>query len=343
MSNSVGQLRLNSKPPSRGACSSGRVIVGRQRFSRHFVVRAEKFAVTGATGLVGRQLVKHLLAKGDEVNVLTRDTYQAQSTLGSFNAVQYFNKTEWGKGIEGTKAVINLAGEPISTRWSEEVKKEIRDSRVNTTQYLADLIKTSKNKPEVFVSGSAIGYYGTSLDKTFTEESPSGNDYLASVCKSWESAAYSSEDGDDSPRVVCVRTGLVLSKEGGVLEKMIPLFSLFIGSPLGSGNQWMSWIHRDDLVNLLLECVENDSYSGPVNGTAPQPVTMNAFSDTLALVLQRPMWMPPVPDLALQLVLGEGAVLVLEGQKVVPDKAQKLGFKFKYEGIKKALEHATKY
>ena len=140
-----------------------------------------------------------------------------------------------------------------------------------------------------------------------------------------------------------MRTGLVLSKEGGVLEKMIPLFSLFIGSPLGSGNQWMSWIHRDDLVNLLVECVDNSSYTGAVNGTAPQPVTMNVFSETLALVLNRSIFMPPVPDLALELVLGEGAMLVCEGQKVVPKKATDLGFKFKYSSIKPALEHATKY
>ena len=315
------------------------------------VVRADKYAVTSATGLVGRQLVKHLMSRGDEVNVLTRDKDKAKSQLGSFNALSFYSKMDWGSGIEGTKAVINLAGEPISTRWSEGIKKEIRDSRVNTTQYLADLIRSSKTKPEVFVSGSAIGFYGTSEDKTFTEESASGNDFLADVCKSWESAAYSSSsssssgggDGDDGPRVVCLRTGLVLSKEGGILEKMVPLFQFFVGSPLGSGNQYMSWIHRDDLVALVVECIENSAYAGPVNGTAPQPVTMNAFSDTLALVLRRPMFLPPVPDLPIQILLGEGAILVLEGQKVIPKKAMDLGFKFKYEGIKKALEHAVRY
>jgi len=233
---------------------------------------------------------------------------------------------------------------------------------VNTTQYLSDLIRGIEqpaDRPEVFVSGSAIGFYGTSLTETFTEDSPSGGDFLASVCQKWEAAAHSAtsgnpassssagDDGDDDgakgPRVVCVRTGLVLSKEGGVLGKMLPLFNLFVGSPLGSGSQWMSWVHRDDLVSLLLACADDSRYAGAVNGTAPQPVTMRVFSETLALVLKRPMFMPPVPDLPLQVLLGEGAVLVLEGQKVVPKKATDLGFTFQYPQIKQALEHASKF
>lgn len=313
------------------------------RSQRVVVVRADKFAVTGATGFVGRQLVKHLLSRGDEVNVLTRDASGARDTLGQFNALQYYNKAEWGSGIEGTKAVINLAGEPISTRWSEGVKKEIYDSRVTTTKYLADLIKSSKTKPEVFVSGSAIGYYGTSLSETFTEDSPGGSDFLAQLCKDWEGAAYASaSEGEDDPRVVCIRTGLVLSKEGGVLAKMIPLFQLFVGSPLGSGAQWMSWIHRDDLVSMIMYAVEED-VSGPVNGTAPNPVAMKDFCSALAQALERPMFAPNVPDLPLQVLLGEGAILVLEGQKVLPEKATGLGFKFKYAGLKEALKSATRF
>ncbi|QDZ22854.1 epimerase [Chloropicon primus] len=324
--------------------ASGMRASGRRRV---VVVRAEDnvFAVTGATGLVGRQLVKRLISKGDRVNVLTRDKAGARETLGQFSQLGFYSKGEWKDGIEGTKAVINLAGEPISTRWSEGVKQEIFDSRVNTTRYLSDLIRAAENKPEVFVSGSAIGFYGTSLGATFTEDSPCGSDFLAGVCREWEAAAHAaSESGEgEGPRVVCLRTGLVLSKEGGVLEKMIPLFQLFIGSPLGAGDQWMSWIHRDDLVSLIVESVENKGISGPINGTAPNPVVMNEFCKALAECLGRPMFMPAVPDLPLQVLLGEGAILVLEGQKVVPEKAKDVGFKFKYETLGPALTHATRF
>lgn len=308
------------------------------------VARAgDTYAVTGATGLVGRQLVRHLISRGEKVNVLTRDKAGARDTLGQFSALGFYNKSEWGDGIEGTRAVINLAGEPISTRWSEGVKKEILDSRVSTTSYLASLISSCEAKPEVFVSSSAIGYYGTSLSKTFTESDPPGQDFLAGVCQKWEAAATENTDSENT-RVVCLRTGLVLSKEGGVLEKMIPLFQLFIGSPLGQGSQWMSWIHRDDLVSLIMASVENSEITGALNATAPNPVTMNQFCDALAKVLSRPMLMPAVPDLPLQVLLGEGAVLVLEGQKVLPERAEKEhNFEFKYKEIKEALEHATKF
>ena len=194
---------------------------------------------------------------------------------------------------------------------------------------------------EGFVSGSAIGYYGTSLGQTFSEQSPPGSDFLARVCQDWEEAAMRASSEDT--RVVCLRTGLVLSKEGGVLEKMVPIFQLFVGSPLGQGDQWMSWIHRDDLCDLILHSAQNAELSGAVNGTAPEPQTMNTFCRDLAGVLERPMFMPPVPDLPLQVLLGEGAVLVLEGQKVVPNRAQETGFEFKYPKLRQALQHATKY
>lgn len=304
-------------------------------------MEGDTFAVTGATGLVGRQLVKLLIGRGDKVNVLTRDPARARETLGSFSQLGFYGKDEWMQGVDGSRVVVNLAGEPISTRWSEGVKKEIYDSRVLTTRLLSDLIRECEKKPEVFVSGSAIGYYGTSLGQTFSEQSPPGSDFLARVCQDWEEAAMRASSEDT--RVVCLRTGLVLSKEGGVLEKMVPIFQLFVGSPLGQGDQWMSWIHRDDLCDLILHSAQNAELSGAVNGTAPEPQMMNTFCRDLAGVLERPMFMPPVPDLPLQVLLGEGAVLVLEGQKVVPNRAQETGFEFKYPKLRQALQHATKY
>lgn len=301
------------------------------------VVKAEadKVAITGATGLVGSRLVKRLIASGTQVNVLTRDKFQARNKLGTFSALEYFNKNEWEKGVANTKAVVNLAGEPISTRWSDDIKKEIFSSRVSTTTLLADLINKcpEDSRPKVFVSGSAIGYYGTSDVKSFTEESDPGNDFLANLCKEWEAESKKAK----CDRVVNLRTGLVLAKDEGVLGKMAPIFQLYFGGPIGKGSQWMSWIHHEDFVNLILKALEDEKIEGALNGTAPNPMTMNGFCDTLGRVLQRPVWIP-VPDIPLQILLGEGAVLVLEGQKVLPKKAEELGFEFKYPSLGKALQ-----
>ncbi|CAN1125437.1 Epimerase family protein SDR39U1 homolog, chloroplastic [Linum perenne] len=225
---------------------------------------------------------------------------------------------------------------PISTRWSPEIKKEIKHSRIRVTSKVVDLINNSPQdvRPSVLVSATAVGYYGTSETQVFYESSPSGNDYLAEVCREWEATAF---QVNNDVRLTLIRIGVVLGKDGGALAKMIPLFKMFAGGPLGSGQQWFSWIHLDDIVNLIYEALVNPSYKGVINGTAPNPVRLGEMCKQLGGVLGRPSWLP-VPDFALKAVLGEGAIVVLEGQKVVPGKAKELGFRFKYPYVKDALK-----
>ncbi|XP_020571818.1 epimerase family protein SDR39U1 homolog, chloroplastic isoform X2 [Phalaenopsis equestris] len=191
----------------------------------------------------------------------------------------------------------------------------------------------SSTRPSVLISATAIGYYGTSETEVFDEKSPSGNDYLAEVCREWEAKAL---EVDKDVRLLLIRVGIVLGQDGGALAKMIPLFRTFAGGPLGSGKQWFSWIHIDDLVSLIYEALRNPSYKGVINGTAPNPVRLSEMCDQLGEVMGRPSWLP-VPDFVLKAVLGEGASIVLEGQKVIPVKARELGFKFKYPFVKDAL------
>ncbi|XP_020241978.1 epimerase family protein SDR39U1 homolog, chloroplastic isoform X2 [Asparagus officinalis] len=225
---------------------------------------------------------------------------------------------------------------PISTRWSPEIKKEIKQSRIRVTAKVVDLInKTNVElRPSVLVSATAIGYYGTSETQAFDETSPSGNDYLAEVCREWEGKAL---EVDKDVRLALIRIGVVLGKDGGALAKMIPLFMMFAGGPLGNGQQWFSWIHLDDLVNLIYEAIVNPSYTGVINGTAPNPVRLSEMCEQLGQVMGRPSWLP-VPDFALKAVMGEGATIVLDGQKVLPVKAKELGFSFKYPFVRDALK-----
>nr|GFA36894.1 epimerase family protein SDR39U1 homolog, chloroplastic [Tanacetum cinerariifolium] len=243
-----------------------------------------------------------------------------------FPGIVIAEEPQWKDCIQGSTGVVNLAGLPISTRWSPEIKKEIKQSRIKATSKVVDLINKSPSdlRPTVFVSATAVGYYGTSETQLFDEQSPSGNDYLSEVCREWEGTALGV---DKDVRLALIRIGVVLGKDGGALAKMIPIFMMFAGGPLGSGKQWFSWIHIDDLVNMLYEALLNPSYKGVINGTAPNPVRLAEMCEHLGSVLGRPSWLP-VPDLALKAVLGEGAVVVLEGQRVVPARAKELGFSY---------------
>lgn len=294
-------------------------------------------SITGATGFVGKRLVQRLHADKHHVHVLTRSRSKAQLVFpaAEFPGIIVAEEPEWEKSIEGSSAVVNLAGMPISTRWSPEIKKEIKDSRIRVTSKVVDIINKLQAdvKPSVLVSATAVGYYGTSDTREFNETSPSGNDYLAEVCREWEGTAVKV---DKDVRVALVRIGVVLGKDGGALAKMIPLFMMFAGGPLGSGKQWFSWIHLDDIVNLIYEALTNPSYKGVINGTAPEPVRLAEMCERLGNIMGRPSWLP-VPDFALKAVLGEGACVVLEGQKVVPRRAKELGFSFKYPTIEDAL------
>lgn len=295
-------------------------------------------SITGATGFIGKRLVQRLHQENHRVRVLTRSKSKAQLVfpVREFPGIVIAEEPEWKDCIRGSTAVVNLAGTPVSTRWSSEIKKEIMQSRINVTSKVVDLINNSQNDvpPKVLVSATAVGYYGSSETQVFDERSPPGNDYLARVCKEWEGRALKV---NKDVRVALIRIGVVLGKDGGALAKMIPLFMMFAGGPIGTGKQWFSWIHLDDIVNLIYEALSNPSYEGVINGTAPNPVRLTEMCEQLGNSLGRPSWLP-VPEFALKAVLGEGASVVLEGQRVIPVRAKELGFSFKYPYVKDALK-----
>ncbi|MEM6450442.1 MAG: TIGR01777 family oxidoreductase [Cyanobacteria bacterium P01_D01_bin.105] len=300
-----------------------------------------KVAVTGATGFVGSYLVARLVDEGHDVKVLTRSVEKAKKAFPapkfkSVECVSYIptQSGDWQNAISGCDGVINLAGEPISERWSTDRKKQIMDSRKVGTQKLVEAIAKAAQKPAVLVSTSAIGYYGTSETAEFFETSePAESDFLSQVCQAWESEAKKAQDS--GVRTVIIRTGIVLG-DGGAIGKMIMPFKLYAGGPVGSGRQWFSWIHVDDLVSLYLKALLDSSMQGVYNGTAPDPVRMKTLADTLGAVMDRPSWLP-VPDFAIEALLGDGAVVVLKGQKVLPERTQAAGFAFDYAEAKEAL------
>ena len=220
------------------------------------------------------------------------------------------------------------------------MKKEIMNSRVKATEAVVSAIanvKEESKRPKVLVTASAIGYYGTSDEETFDESSNSGKDYLSSVCRAWEKAAKKAEEmTNGETRVVFVRLGIVLDRDGGALGKMLPTFQLFMGGPIGDGGQWFSWIHRKDAVKIIRESLVNEELKGAINATAPFPIKMRDLTNSLGKELGRPSWMP-VPDFALQALLGEGSSLVLQGQKVLPKELLREGYRFEYETITDAL------
>lgn len=300
-----------------------------------------KVAITGATGFVGSHLVEQLHKQGHQILVLARSSSKAKkvfpgSSFPRLEIVEY-TPTEsggWQQSISGCDAVINLAGEPISERWTAQHKKAILESRELGTKKLVEAIAKSDVKPTVLVSGSAVGYYGTSETATFDESNNSGNDFLAQVCQKWEAEAEKVKEL--GVRLVILRIGIVLGN-GGALGKMINPFKMFAGGPIGTGRQWFSWIHREDLVNLIIETATKQDMAGVYNATAPNPVRMQDFCQTLGEVMSRPSWLP-VPDFVLELLLGDGAIVVLEGQQVVPKKIQTTGFQYKYPNLKPALQ-----
>jgi uncharacterized protein (TIGR01777 family) len=300
-----------------------------------------KIVVTGATGFVGEKLVERLHALGDRIVVLARNPQKAtrqfpQDTFPNVEVIGYtpLELGDWAKAISGSDAVINLAGEPLAgVRWTNKRKQEIRDSRILTTKVLVEAIAKADVKPQVLINGSAIGYYSTSLDKSFDEYSNAGDDFLANVCKDWEAAAEAVTSL--GLRLVKLRTGIVLGM-GGAIGKMLPIFQVGGGGKIGTGKQWFSWIHRDDLVELIIYALKNDRISGALNATAPQPVTNEDFTVAFAKAIKRPAFLP-VPAAALILIFGEGATVLLDGQRVLPHKAAINKFTFQYPDIDSAL------
>ena len=296
-----------------------------------------KIAIAGATGFVGSRLVEQLQAQGHQVIILTRSPQQASNRFGQAQIVGYnpLKSGEWQQSISGCDAVINLAGEPIAEkRWTPAHKRSILDSRQLGTQKIVEAIELASVKPQVLINASAIGYYGTSETSKFDETSPAGTDFLAEVCTAWETGAQAVTA--NGTRVVILRLGIVLGENGGVLGKMLAPFSAFVGGPIGSGNQWFSWIHRDDVVKLIVAALNDTKMQGVYNATAPNPTTMTEFAQTIGTVMNRPSWLP-VPNFALEAMLGEGAIVVLQGQQVVPTRTLAQGFNFQYSTLKPAL------
>jgi len=284
--------------------------------------------ITGGTGFIGRELCKALFMAGHPVTVLTRDT--APPPLPG---VRLIGQLDAAQGID---AVVNLAGEPLAAgRWNDARKQAFRDSRIGTTQKLLSWIDSLAKRPRVLVSGSAIGYYGASDDSLLNESAPPGEDFAAMLCRDWETEAFKARAL--GLRVCTLRTGIVLATDGGALAKMLPPFNLGMGGPMGSGEQWMSWVRRCDLVQLILWLLHNEAASGAYNGTAPQPVTNREFARTLGAVLHRPAVLT-TPAFALKLLFGEMAEsLLLTGQRVVPSKAEAEGFVFHQPELDAAL------
>jgi uncharacterized protein len=300
-----------------------------------------KVAVVGGTGFVGTRLIERLQEEGHQVLLLVRNRSKAQAQFPKVEVVEYSPKQSgpWQQSISGCDGVINLAGEPLATRWNDSIKKEVLESRTLGTQKLVEAIAQANPKPSVLINASAVGYYGTSETATFQETSSPGDDFLAHVCKEWEAEAAKVKAS--GTRLAIIRIGIVLGPEGGVLARMMLPFQVFAGGPLGSGEQWVSWIHRDDLVNLILKALIDPSVSGVLNGTSPNPVRMSELCQVLGQIVKRPSWLP-VPGFALELLLGEAAKLVLEGQQVLPQQTQATGFQFQYPTLQTALKQIVK-
>jgi uncharacterized protein (TIGR01777 family) len=279
--------------------------------------------IFGGSGFIGTQLQKLLRAKGHEV------------TLGDLR-----RDMDWEGKIQKADAVVNLAGAPIiGKRWNMLVKAEIHDSRVEGTHKIVAALgkaKAKDGKERVLVNGSAIGFYGATQDEELDETSPAGTDFLAFVCRDWEDEAHKAEL-EHGIRTVILRTGIVLGKGGGALEKMLPPFKLGLGGPIGNGQQWYSWIHIDDECGLIVHALENKQVRGVLNATAPMPVRNKDFAKTLGAVLSRPAFLP-VPPPALYLLVGEASFMLTHGQKVLPKAALASGYAFRYKSLDDALK-----
>jgi len=304
-----------------------------------------KLLLTGCTGLIGRELIPLLIKEGHSLTVISRRPKEKLKMIFKESSLKFIqmNPAEaasWDNediqnSLKSCEGVINLAGEPIAEkRWTDNHCKEITNSRLETTKNLIQNLHNLKKSPQVLINASAIGFYGSHSQNKFTEDNYPGNDYLANLCNEWESIAKSKPN---ATRLLIIRIGIVLAKDGGALGKMLPIFRAGLGGPIGDGKQWMSWIHRTDLCNLINESVKNSAWSGVVNGVAPNPIRMNEFSNSLGQALGRPSLLA-VPGPILKLILGDGARVVLEGQNVQPQRLNKLKFKFSFPKINVAFK-----
>jgi uncharacterized protein (TIGR01777 family) len=296
-----------------------------------------KAFIAGGTGFVGSSLVRGLLADGFGVTILTRNLKSAGPLEKEVSLIEGDPSVEgkWQEMIAGHELIINLAGASIFKRWTKSYKKKIRESRILTTRNIVEGLTACPSRETLFISTSAVGYYGFHGDEELDEESPPGDDFLSTVSQNWERAALKGES--PGVRVVLLRFGIVLGKKGGALNRMIPLFKAWLGSPLGSGMQWFSWIHEQDLVNIYLYLSKQRDLSGPINCTAPNPVRNRDLTRALGSALGKPTFLPAVPGFIIRLVMGEFGTTLIKGQKVTPKRLLETGFRFRFPDIEAAL------
>ena len=298
-----------------------------------------KIIVTGGTGLIGSALINALLQEKHEIVVPSRAPERVKSIPASVTVVKWDGKTaaDWGQHVDGADAIVNLAGESIAPMpWIGDRKEKIRASRVNASHAIVDAVNQAKNKPRVVVQSSAIGFYGIHGDETLNENAPAGKDFLASVCVDWENSTQAVEA--QGVRRVVYRTGLVLDAKGGVLPLIALPFQFFVGGKLGSGKQWMSWIHMADEIAAIQMLIKNENARGVFNLTAPNPVRNQDFSQALGKAMGRPSAIP-VPGFAMKIPFGEMAdLMLLNGQRIVPEHLQQLGFQFRFPTLEQAFQ-----
>lgn len=296
-----------------------------------------KILITGGTGFVGTQLTSRFIQEGNEVTILSRSLKRSG---GAPRGISYLQgdptqKGPWQEAVKNHDAVVNLAGASIFERWTEEHKRAIRESRINTTRNIVEGIRSDRGKQMTLFSTSAVGYYGFHGDEEITEEFPPGTDWLAKVSVEWEGEALKARA--KGARVVITRFGIVLGEKGGALGQMVPLFKKFIGGPIGSGKQWFSWVHINDLAGAFVFLMKHPEILGSVNVCAPNPVRNKDLAKALGKALHRPSFMP-APGFMIKLVLGEFGSVILEGQRVLPRRLLENGFVFQYPDIEKALQ-----
>ena len=301
-----------------------------------------RIIITGGTGLIGKALSTALLADGHQVIVLSRNPDKAINTPSGLQLEKWDGKSTagWGHLVDGAGAIVNLAGEGIADgRWSAERKKLIRESRVHAGLAIQDAIKQATEKPKVVLQSSAVGYYGPTKDEMITENSPPGADFLAKVCFDWEASTVPLvQMGIRRP---VLRTGVVLSTEGGAFPKMMLPFKFFAGGPIGSGKQWLPWIHLEDEVRAIQFLLNHESATGPFNLAAPTPVTNKEFGKTLGKVMERPA-LAPAPAFVMKTVFGEMSTVLLDGQRAIPNRLEEAGFTFKFPTLEAALRDLLK-
>jgi uncharacterized protein (TIGR01777 family) len=297
-----------------------------------------KVIITGGSGLIGRALTHDLLSGGHQVQILSRNPKKAKGIPAGAEVLEWDGKTAagWGNQADGAEAIVNLAGASIDGRWTESYKQQIRQSRVDAGRAVVAAIKAAGQKPKVLIQASAVGFYGPRKDEVVTEESAAGYDFLASVCRDWEDSSKEAEA--EGVRRVVIRTGIVLSTQGGALARLLPIFKLGGGGPVGSGQQYYPWIHILDEVNAIRFLMDTPYTQGVYNLTAPNPVPNKDFSRALGRAMNRPA-IAPAPAIAMKLAFGEMSTIILDGQRAIPQKLEQAGYSFRFSEPEAAFRH----